>query len=72
MEGANFNLDLANIFECPVCLNFALPPMLQCSAGHLVCSNCRPKVTMCPTRRGPLGNCKLCFLFLSFNYLIII
>ena len=27
----------------------------QCHAGHLVCSNCRPKLTCCPTCRGQLG-----------------
>lgn len=33
-----------------------LPPILQCQSGHLVCSNCRPKLTCCPTCRGPLGS----------------
>ena len=27
----------------------------QCQAGHLVCQHCRPKLTCCPTCRGPLG-----------------
>jgi E3 ubiquitin-protein ligase SIAH1 len=31
------------------------PPILQCQSGHLICSNCRPKLT-CPTCREPLGN----------------
>ena len=48
--------DLASFFECPVCFDYVLPPIIQCSAGHLVCSNCRPKLTCCPTCRGPLGN----------------
>uniref|UniRef100_A0A8C4RX28 E3 ubiquitin-protein ligase n=1 Tax=Erpetoichthys calabaricus TaxID=27687 RepID=A0A8C4RX28_ERPCA len=50
------NSDLANLFECPVCFDFVLPPILQCRSGHLVCSNCRPKLTCCPTCRGPLGS----------------
>ena len=29
--------------------------LFQCHAGHLVCSNCRPKLTCCPTCRGQLG-----------------
>ncbi|KAL4706315.1 hypothetical protein ACJJTC_004924 [Scirpophaga incertulas] len=48
--------DLASLFECPVCFDYVLPPILQCQSGHLVCSSCRPKLTCCPTCRGPLGN----------------
>ena len=29
-------------------------PIIQCRSGHLVCGNCRPKLTSCPTCRGPL------------------
>eukprot|EP00493_Phyllostaurus_siculus_P002285 UN02297 len=50
------NPDLASLFECPVCFDYVLPPIYQCSSGHLVCSNCRPKLTLCPTCRGPLGS----------------
>ncbi|VDM70366.1 unnamed protein product, partial [Strongylus vulgaris] len=42
-----------SVFECPVCLEYMLPPYLQCQAGHLVCGNCRPKLQCCPTCRGP-------------------
>ena len=47
--------DLASLFECPVCFDYALPPIMQCQSGHIVCSNCRAKLNMCPTCRGPLG-----------------
>ncbi|XP_071486337.1 E3 ubiquitin-protein ligase SIAH1-like [Diadema antillarum] len=50
------NQDLASLFECPVCFDYVLPPILQCQSGHLVCSNCRPKLNCCPTCRGPLGS----------------
>lgn len=50
------NADLAALFECPVCFDYVLPPILQCQSGHLVCGTCRPKLTCCPTCRGPLGN----------------
>jgi hypothetical protein len=30
-------------------------PILQCHSGHLICSNCRPNLTCCPTCRTPLG-----------------
>jgi len=49
------NQDLASLFECPVCFDYVLPPIMQCQAGHLVCSTCRPKLTCCPTCRGQLG-----------------
>ncbi|XP_003802573.1 E3 ubiquitin-protein ligase SIAH1-like [Otolemur garnettii] len=50
------NSDLASVFECAVCLDYVLPPILQCQLGHLVCSNCRQKLTSCPTCWGPLGS----------------
>lgn len=28
--------DLASFFECPVCFDYVLPPILQCPSGHLV------------------------------------
>lgn len=52
----NSNQDLASYFECPVCFDYALPPIMQCQSGHIVCQSCRAKLTMCPTCRGPLGN----------------
>lgn len=58
--------DLASLFECPVCFDYVLPPIFQCQAGHLACSNCRPKLTCCPTCRGPLGKYFNVF-FLFFN-----
>jgi len=47
--------DLASLFECPVCFDYALPPIMQCQSGHIVCSACRPKLQFCPTCRGTLG-----------------
>ena len=49
------NSDLASYFECPVCFDYALPPIMQCQSGHIVCQSCRQKLTACPTCRGPLG-----------------
>ncbi|CAL8109829.1 unnamed protein product [Orchesella dallaii] len=48
--------ELACFFECPVCFDYALPPIYQCPSGHLLCSECRPKISTCPSCRGPLGN----------------
>lgn len=46
--------ELTALFECPVCFDYVLPPILQCQAGHLVCNTCRQKLSCCPTCRGPL------------------
>lgn len=48
--------ELAALFECPVCFEVVLPPIMQCQVGHLVCASCRPKLSCCPTCRGTLGN----------------
>lgn len=57
VQAANNPLqELLSLFECPVCFEFALPPIMQCQSGHIVCSNCRPKLTCCPTCRSALGN----------------
>lgn len=55
VSASSSSTDLASLFECPVCFEYVLPPILQCQSGHLVCSNCRPKLNCCPTCRGPLG-----------------
>lgn len=51
-EPSNF----LSLFECPVCFDYALPPIKQCPSGHIVCSSCRKKLQSCPTCRGPLGD----------------
>ena len=40
------NQELAQLFECPVCFDYVLPPIMQCNAGHLVCQHCQPKLTV--------------------------
>jgi len=37
--------------ECPVCLDVACSPIFMCSDQHLICSNCRPKLSNCPECR---------------------
>uniref|UniRef100_A0A0N4ZBB6 E3 ubiquitin-protein ligase n=1 Tax=Parastrongyloides trichosuri TaxID=131310 RepID=A0A0N4ZBB6_PARTI len=46
--------DVLNAFECPVCMEYMVPPLYQCSSGHLVCDSCRPKLSCCPSCRGPV------------------
>ncbi|KAF7492302.1 hypothetical protein SSS_10102 [Sarcoptes scabiei] len=45
------NSEIASLYECPVCFEYILPPILQCQNGHLVCQPCRKKLTYCPTCR---------------------
>merc|ERR1712179_216669 len=33
--------------ECPVCLTMCQPPILRCPLFHLVCKECRPKLSRC-------------------------
>ena len=40
--------------QCPVCLETTLPPVLQCRAGHVICSDCSTNLSLpkkCPTCR---------------------
>ncbi|KAI4459005.1 e3 ubiquitin-protein ligase siah2 [Holotrichia oblita] len=42
--------------ECPICLEYMTPPILQCHGGHSFCQPCRKKITTCPTCRSAIGN----------------
>merc|ERR1711962_301970 len=45
------SLDLKSELECPICFDISRPPIYQCPEGHIICSQCRPKVTRCPVCR---------------------
>ncbi|KAH7982258.1 hypothetical protein HPB52_003547 [Rhipicephalus sanguineus] len=47
--------ELAVLYECPVCRDYALPPILQCENGHHLCTTCRKSVTRCPVCRARKG-----------------
>jgi len=48
--------DLKDVLECPVCLRIPRSaPIFQCERGHVVCSECHPKLVTCPVCRLPLG-----------------
>ena len=38
--------------ECPVCMEYMVPPIKLCTNGHNICSRCRGRVTFCPTCRA--------------------
>ena len=51
----DFLQKLEEILQCPVC--YSLPrklPVHSCTAGHIVCQDCRPSVDFCPTCRVSL------------------
>ena len=51
------NSELLAEFECPVCYNLLAPPLqiLQCSAGHVLCSACKDQgIESCPTCRNKI------------------
>ncbi|XP_050312933.1 uncharacterized protein LOC126747987 [Anthonomus grandis grandis] len=51
MKSSHDNLDLEQlkIVECPVCLEYMLPPIYQCIIGHSICKKCKENQPQCPT-----------------------
>ncbi|XP_049824268.1 E3 ubiquitin-protein ligase SIAH1A-like [Aethina tumida] len=45
------NRELISCFECPVCYNYAHPPLRPCVSGHIFCNDCWAKVSNCPMCR---------------------
>jgi len=43
---------LLSDLECPVCMEYMVPPIKLCTNGHNICSNCTDRVTCCPTCRA--------------------
>lgn len=43
--------ELKKELECPVCLEVAKSPIYKCEDDHLVCSNCKTKMSRCPVCR---------------------
>ena len=35
--------------ECPVCMDYMVPPIKLCINGHNICTKCRQRVKFCPT-----------------------
>jgi len=44
---------LLSELECPVCMEYMVPPITLCVNGHNACDICRPKIPYCPTCRHP-------------------
>ncbi|XP_049825061.1 E3 ubiquitin-protein ligase SIAH1B-like [Aethina tumida] len=50
-ELAKTNRDLISCYECPVCFNYAHPPLRPCVNGHIFCDSCRSRLDRCPVCR---------------------
>jgi len=45
--------------ECPICLETPRTgPIFSCRKGHIICKDCQPKVTQCPTCRDRHIDCR--------------
>eukprot|EP01071_Lankesteria_metandrocarpae_P014318 Lankesteria_metandrocarpae@DN832_c0_g1_i1.p1 len=42
---------LISALECLVCLDWMVPPIYQCTQGHVLCHNCQSQISRCPTCR---------------------
>ena len=43
---------LLSDLECPVCMQYMVPPIKLCTNGHNICSRCRGTVQRCPICRA--------------------
>ena len=48
--------DVLDFITCSVCREIILPPIMQCTKGHLICMDCKKKCTTCPQCRGRMGH----------------
>ena len=48
----DLNEALLKELECPVCMEYMVPPIKLCTNGHNICSKCREGVYCCPTCRA--------------------
>ncbi|XP_069689592.1 E3 ubiquitin-protein ligase sina-like isoform X2 [Periplaneta americana] len=44
---------ILSALECPVCMEYMVPPISLCENGHSICDQCRPQLPLCPTCRRP-------------------
>lgn len=40
---------LRQVFECPICKDYMVPPIHQCVSGHTLCNSCKTKLDKCPS-----------------------
>lgn len=45
---------LRQLFECPICKDYMVPPIHQCVSGHTLCNACKAKLEKCPSCEGKI------------------
>ncbi|KAG5866860.1 E3 ubiquitin-protein ligase siah-1 [Gonioctena quinquepunctata] len=50
------------LFECPICKDYMVPPIHQCVAGHTLCNVCKTKLEKCPSCEGKIEDTRNHFL----------
>jgi E3 ubiquitin-protein ligase SIAH1 len=56
MDGLSNELLLE--LECPVCMDYFLPPIAMCVNGHNICNSCKSTLKNCPTCKGNFTDVK--------------
>ena len=56
MSAQDLSKDVLEQLQCPVCMEYMLPPITICGNGHNICSSCKQKIQTCPTCREPLSD----------------
>ena len=54
----SFTSKLLELLVCPVCTEVVRSAPNFCRVGHIICSQCKPKVKICPTCREPDIDCR--------------
>jgi E3 ubiquitin-protein ligase SIAH1 len=54
----NLSNDLLLELECPVCMEYMLPPITMCVNGHNICNSCKTRLGNCPSCRGKFTDIK--------------
>jgi len=54
----NLSNDLLLELECPVCVEYMLPPITMCENGHNICNSCKARMDNCPSCRGKFTDIK--------------
>jgi E3 ubiquitin-protein ligase SIAH1 len=58
MSAHDLSKDVLEQLECPVCMEYMLPPITFCANGHNICSSCKQKIQKCPACREPISNAR--------------
>jgi len=56
MSAHDLSDDVLEQLECPVCMQYMLPPITMCGNGHNICSSCKQKIQKYPNCREPLSD----------------